>query len=117
MGTRNLWRGRVIKGHMKGYEVEIRASGRPLPVYVIAYRHRPGEASSMVCFAVGTEALRQHFLALDVRVLWDEPRRGDRRDMVRPGRRPGSSRSRWRPLEAGRPESPARSVAAPGADS
>jgi hypothetical protein len=49
----------------------------------------------MVCFAVGTEALRQHFLDLDVRVLWDEAAEAGGAASGRPGRRAGSAKRRW----------------------
>jgi hypothetical protein len=95
MEERRQWRGRITGGRFQGYEVEIRASGQPLPIYVIAYRELPGEATSLVCFAVGTRALRQHFLDLDVRVLWDEAEEGREGASGRPGRRTGSGKRRW----------------------
>jgi len=72
VGNRKVWKGQVVGGARCGVEVEVRASGEPLPIFVIAY-HGPVERQGQALgFAVGPEALRRHFEALDARVVWRE---------------------------------------------
>ena len=70
MGNRATWRGRITQGRLRGYEVEVRVSGEPIPIYVIAYRAPDAVGPAPMDFAVGDEALRSHFLELDGTVEW-----------------------------------------------
>jgi hypothetical protein len=70
MGNRGTWRGRITQGRLRGYEVEVRVSGEPIPIYVIAYRAPDASDPAPMDFAVGDEALRSHFLELEGRVEW-----------------------------------------------
>ena len=70
MENRGAWRGTVVSGPMKGDEVEVRVSGSPIPIYVLAYRCRRNPRRVSLSFAVGDEALRAHFLEHRMRVAW-----------------------------------------------
>ena len=72
MSKRGTWRGRITRGRMRGYEVEVRVSGEPIPIYVIAYQARDRGSVASMGFAVGDEALRSHFSDLEARVQWQE---------------------------------------------
>ena len=70
MENRGAWRGTVVSGPMKGDEVEVRVSGSPIPIYVLAYRCRRNPRRCSLSFAVGDEALRAHFEEHRMRVAW-----------------------------------------------
>jgi len=92
MGNRGTWRGRITRGRLRGYEVEVRVSGEPIPIYVIAYQAPDRGALAPIGFAVGDEALRGHFSDLEAMVEWQEPT-PSRRQV---GRRSMATRSRAR---------------------
>jgi len=100
MMGRGSWRGRVVEGRLRGYHVEVRASGEPIPIYVIAVRRPDRPLGGSIEFAVGDDALRAHFIERGLRILWDDSREEsnlldeeDRRE-TRLGLNRGSS---WRP--------------------
>ena len=70
MERHGVWRGTVVSGTLKGYEVELRVSGSPLSIYVIAYRHRRTPRAVSLVFAVGHEALCAHFNEVGAKVAW-----------------------------------------------
>lgn len=93
MRNRDTWRGRVIGGRLKGHSVEIRVSGEPIPIYVIAY-HCPRRSRAVsLDFAVGHEALRAHFQRHGLTVSWrtKEEASGDQDPRGGLAERPGPS--------------------------
>jgi len=111
---RGSWRGRVVEGRLHGHIVEVRASGEPIPIYVIAVRSSDRSRDASIDFAVGEEALRAHFMEREMRVLWEHSREascallGEERRETRLG---VHRRALWRPrsLESNRPSATKRS--------
>ena len=77
MSYRETWRGVVVEGSLRGARVEVRVSGEPLPIFIIAYLPRSSAQRPLVEFAVGYDALKAHFLRHGLGVRWDGEATGE----------------------------------------